>query len=144
MPLGEELEQSLCKRVDLWPLPINNCQNAIWSNQSMKRKCWLFCMSWISSTLISSGNSSKLRQIIKASSIFWSNDLPPRSNKNMSLSSLYMIMRSFTRKEKKMWFLPLFHENMKMKGPFSPALSLYQIGSKFFAKNGYKILKFCI
>jgi hypothetical protein len=73
----EELEQSLCKREDLWPLPTNNCQNTIWANQSMKRKCWLFCMQWISGALISWGNASKLRQIIKASSIFWSNDLPP-------------------------------------------------------------------
>ena len=35
----------------------------------MKRKCWLFCMSWIFGTLIYCVNASKLRQIIKASSI---------------------------------------------------------------------------
>jgi hypothetical protein len=36
----------------LWPLPTNNCQSDIWANQSMKRKCWLFCMQWTSGTLI--------------------------------------------------------------------------------------------
>jgi hypothetical protein len=38
-----------------------------------------------------------------------------------------MIMRSFTRKEKKMWLLTLFLKNIKMKGPFFPSPSLYQI-----------------
>jgi hypothetical protein len=65
-----------------WPLPTKNCQNAIWVNQSMKRKCWLLCMSWIFGTIIYWGNASKLRQINKASSIFRSNDLPPRSKEN--------------------------------------------------------------
>jgi hypothetical protein len=51
-------------------------------NQSMKRKCWLFCMSLICGALIYWGNASKLRQTIKASSIFWNNAFPPRSNKN--------------------------------------------------------------
>jgi hypothetical protein len=82
MLLGEELEQSLCKMVNLWPLPTNNCQSDIWANQSMKRKCWLFCMQWISGTLIYWGNTSKLRQIIRASSIFWSNVFHPQRNKN--------------------------------------------------------------
>jgi hypothetical protein len=41
-----------------------------------------------------------------------------------------------------MLLLILFQENMNMKGPFSPYPSLYQISSKLFAKNGYKILKF--
>jgi hypothetical protein len=51
-------------------------------NPFMKRKCWLFCMSFICGTLISWGNVSKLRQTIKASSTFWNNAFPPRSNKN--------------------------------------------------------------
>jgi hypothetical protein len=61
---------------------INNCLSEIWANQSMKRKCWLFCMLLIFGTLIYWGNTSKLRQIIKASSIFWNNAFPPQSNKN--------------------------------------------------------------
>jgi hypothetical protein len=52
-------------------------RDAIWENQSMKRKCWLLCMSWIFGALIYWGNASKLRQIIKASSIFWNNAFPP-------------------------------------------------------------------
>ena len=36
----------------------------------MKRKCWLFYMQWISSILIYWGNTSKLKLIIIASSIF--------------------------------------------------------------------------
>jgi len=43
-----------------------------------------------------------------------------------------------------MLLLTLFLENMIMKGPFSPYLSLSQIDSKMFSKNGYKILKFRI
>jgi hypothetical protein len=39
-------------------------------------------MQWISGALISWGNASKLRQIIKASNILWSNDLPLQRNKN--------------------------------------------------------------
>jgi hypothetical protein len=35
-------------------------------------------------------------------------------------------------------------ENMKMKGPFFPSPSLYQIGSKLFTRNGCKIPKFHI
>jgi hypothetical protein len=79
---GEGLEQSLCKMVDPWPLPANNCQSDIWANQSMKMKCWPFSTLWISSALIYWGNASKLRPIIKGSSIFWSNILHPQSNKN--------------------------------------------------------------
>jgi hypothetical protein len=40
------------------------------------------CMSLICGALIYWGNISKLRQTIKASSIFWNNAFPPRSNKN--------------------------------------------------------------
>jgi hypothetical protein len=36
------------------------------------------------------------------------------------------------KKGKTMWLLMLFQENMKMKGPFFPSPSLYQIGSKLF------------
>jgi hypothetical protein len=39
-------------------------------NQYMKRKCWIFFMSWIFGTPIYWDNASKLRQVIKASSIF--------------------------------------------------------------------------
>jgi hypothetical protein len=70
MPREEELELSLWKRVDLWPLLENNYLNSIWANQSMKRKCWLFCMQWIRGTLVSWVNASKLTPIIKSSSIF--------------------------------------------------------------------------
>jgi hypothetical protein len=54
------------------PLAFTNKQlsEKIWANQSMKRKCWLFYMSLIFGTLIYWGNASKLRHIIKASSIF--------------------------------------------------------------------------
>jgi hypothetical protein len=79
---GKELAPSLWKRVGLWPLPTNNCLSAIWENQSMKRKCWLFFMLWIFGALIYWGNASKLRHIIKASSIFWNNVIHPQSNKN--------------------------------------------------------------
>jgi hypothetical protein len=54
----------------------------IWANQSMKRKCWLVYMMWIFGALIYWGNTSKLRMIIKASSIFCNNAFPPQSNKN--------------------------------------------------------------
>jgi hypothetical protein len=63
-----------------WPLaflPANNYPSKIWANQSMKRKCWLFYMPRIFGALIYWGNASKLRQIIKASSIFWNNAFPP-------------------------------------------------------------------
>jgi hypothetical protein len=40
--LGKELEQSSCKKDDLWPSLANNFQSDIWANPSMKRKCWLF------------------------------------------------------------------------------------------------------
>jgi hypothetical protein len=39
-------------------------------------------------------------------------------------------MRSFTRRENKMWLLTLFPGSMKMKGPSFLSHSLYQIGSK--------------
>jgi hypothetical protein len=71
-------------------------------NLFMKKKCWRFCMQLNYGILISWGNDSKLRQTIKASNTFWNNAFPPRSNKNGSLSSLAMIMRSFTRREKTM------------------------------------------
>jgi uncharacterized protein YhjY with autotransporter beta-barrel domain len=38
-----------------------------------------------------------------------------------------------------MWLLMHFLENMKMKGSFFLSPSLYQIGSKLFARNGYTI-----
>ena len=56
---------------------------------------------------------------------FWNNAFSPQSNKNGWLSSLDMIMRSFTRKEKTMWLRMHFPKNMKMKGPFLPFPSLY-------------------
>jgi hypothetical protein len=40
-----------------------------------------------------------------------------------------------------MWLWMHFLENMKMKDPFFLFPSLYQIGSKPFARNGYKIPK---
>jgi hypothetical protein len=43
-----------------------------------------------------------------------------------------------------MWLLIHFPENMKMKGPFFLSPSVYQIGSKLFAKNGYTIPKVSI
>jgi hypothetical protein len=82
MPQGKESTLSLCKRVNLWPSPASNCLKGIWANPFMKRKCWLLCMSLIYSSLISWGNASKLRSTIKASSTFWNNAFPPRSNKN--------------------------------------------------------------
>jgi hypothetical protein len=48
------------------------------------------------------------------------------------------------RKEKIMWWWMHCHENMKKKDPFFLFLSLYLIGSKLFARNGYKISKVCI
>jgi hypothetical protein len=48
------------------------------------------------------------------------------------------------KKEKTMWLMMHFPKNNKMKGPFSPSPSLYQIGSKMFIRNGYTIPKFCI
>ena len=110
----------------------------------MKRKCWLFYMPLIFGSLTHWGNTSKLRQIIKASSILSNNAFPPRRNKNAWLISLDIIMRSFTRKEKTMWWQMHYPKNMNMKGPCYPYPSLYQIGSRMFAGNGYKILKFCI
>jgi hypothetical protein len=82
MPRGKESVLSLCKKVNLWPSPAGNYLKGIWANPYMKRKCWLFCMSLISGTLISWGNVSKLRQTIKASSTFWNNAFPPQRNKN--------------------------------------------------------------
>jgi hypothetical protein len=51
-------------------------------------------------------------------------------------------MRSFTRKEKTMWLLMQFLENMNMKGPFFLFPSLYQIGSKLFAGLATRSQKF--
>jgi hypothetical protein len=51
---------------------------------------------------------------------------------------------SFTRKAKTMWWWMHCPENMKKKDPFFLFPSLYQIGSKLFARNGYKIPKFRI
>jgi hypothetical protein len=48
------------------------------------------------------------------------------------------------KKGKENVVLILFLKNMKMKGPCSPYPSLYPIGSKLFAGNGYKSLKFRI
>jgi hypothetical protein len=61
--------------------------------------------------------------------------------KQQKINSLDMIMRSFIRKAKTMWLRMHFPKNMKMKDPFSLFHSLYQIGSKSFARNGYKIPK---
>jgi hypothetical protein len=49
-----------------------------------------------------------------------------------------IIMRSFTIRENKMWWLIPFLESMKKKGPYFPSLSLSQIDSRMFAKNGGK------
>ena len=43
-----------------------------------------------------------------------------------------------------MWLQIHFPKNMKMKGPLFISPSLYQIGFKSFAKNGYTIPKFRI
>jgi hypothetical protein len=45
------------------------------------------------------------------------------------------------RKGKDNVVVDAFPENMKMKGPFFLSLSLHQIGSKLFARNGYTIPK---
>jgi hypothetical protein len=79
---GKESTLSLCKRVDLWPSPASNCLKGIWENPFMKGKCWLFCMLLSCGTFISWGNASKSRPTIKASSTFWNNTFPPKSNKN--------------------------------------------------------------
>jgi len=142
MHLGKELTQSLCKMVTLCPSITNDCQSSIWDNQSMKRKCWLFCMQCISSIIVYWDTDSKLKLITVASSIFWNKESPPQSSKNRWPSCLGMSMRSFTRREKKMQLLMLFQGNMKMKGPSFPCLSLYPIGFKQFSRNGCKIQKF--
>jgi hypothetical protein len=116
MPQGKELVLSLCKRVNLWPLPTRNYLKEIWENPSMKRKCWLFYMPWICDILIYWGNGSKLRQTIKASSIFWNNAFPPQNKKNGLLNSLDMIMRSFIIKEKTMWLRMHFPEKYEDEG----------------------------
>jgi hypothetical protein len=46
-----------------------NSWSKILANKSMTRKCWLFCMLWISDILVSWGNDSKLKPTIRASSI---------------------------------------------------------------------------
>jgi hypothetical protein len=51
-------------------------------------------------------------------------------------------MISFTRRETKMWLLTLFPGSMKKKGSSYPSPSLDPIGSKLFAKNGYKTPNF--
>jgi hypothetical protein len=144
MPQGKELALSLCKMVDLWPSLANNCLKRIWANPFMKNKCWRFCIPLNYGILISWGNNSKLRQTIKASSTFWNNAFPPRSNKNGSLSSLDMIMRSSTRRAKTMSWRMHFPGNLKMKDPFFLFSSLYLIGYKLCTSNGYKTPKVII
>jgi hypothetical protein len=141
MPQGKESVLSLCKRVDLWPSLASNCLKRIWANPFMKNKCWLFCMPLNYGILISWGNDYKLRPTIKASSTFWNNAFPPRSNKNGSLSSLDMIMRSFTRREKTMSWWMHCPRNMKTKDPFFIFPSLYPIGYKLCTRNGFKTPK---
>jgi len=119
----------------------NNFQRDIWTNRYMKNKCWLLCMSWIYGILIYWGNDYRLKLITRASSIFWNNGFHLQRNKNGWPSYLDMLMRSFTRREKKMWLLMLFPRIMK-KGPSFPCPSLYQIRSKPFAMNGCKTPKF--
>jgi hypothetical protein len=53
-----------------------------------------------------------------------------------------MDMRSFTRREKKIWLMTLFPGSMRKKGTSFPSPSFYEIGSKMFAKNGYSTPKF--
>jgi hypothetical protein len=110
-------------------------------NQFMKKKCWRFSMPLNYGVLISWGNDSKLRPNIKASSTFWNNAFPPRSNKNGSLSSLDMIMRSFTRRAKTMSWRMHCPRSMKTKDPFFLFPSLYPIGSKLCTRNGFKTPK---
>jgi hypothetical protein len=112
-------------------------------NQFIKNKCWRFCMPLNYGVLISWGNDSKLRPTIKASSTFWNNAFPPRSNKNGSLSSLSVIMRSFTRREKTMSWRMHCPVSMKTKDPFFLFPSLYPIGYKLCTRNGFKTPKVC-
>jgi hypothetical protein len=141
MPQGKESTLSLCKRVALWPSLASNCMKGIWANPFMKNKCWRFCMLLNYGVLISWGNDSKLRSTIKASSTFWNNTFPPRSNKNGSLSSLDIIMRSFTRREKTMSWRMHCPRNMRTKDPFFLFPSLYPIGYKLCTRNGFKTPK---
>jgi hypothetical protein len=66
---GKELGPSSCKMAGLWPSLENNFQSDIWANPFMKRKCYLFCMLWISGVLIYWVNASKSKLIIRVSSI---------------------------------------------------------------------------
>jgi hypothetical protein len=54
-----------------------NLEKSIYENEMLA-----IFMFWIFGILIYWGNSSKLRQIIKVSSIFWNNVFPPPGNKN--------------------------------------------------------------
>jgi hypothetical protein len=47
-----------------------------------------------------------------------------------------MIMRSFTKRVKKMWWLMLFPGNMKKKVPSFPSHSLSLTGFRIYARNG--------
>jgi hypothetical protein len=142
MLLEKELGQFSCKMVGLWISPKNKFQIEIWSKPSMKRKYWIFFMLWIFGILIYCGNISRLKLITKASSIFCNKEFHPRSNKNGLTRSLAMIMRSFIRRENKMWSPMLFPENMKKKGPSFPHPLLYLLGFELLTRNGCKTPKY--
>jgi hypothetical protein len=78
---GKELELSSCKMEGPWPSLENNFQSDIWANPFMKRKCYLFCMLWISGTLTYWVNDSKSKLIIRVSSISWNNEFHPDATK---------------------------------------------------------------
>ena len=62
-------------------VPANNCLSKIWANQSMKRKCWLFCTSLIFGALIYWGNASKLRRSSKPQVFSGTTHFLPRATK---------------------------------------------------------------
>jgi hypothetical protein len=147
---GNKLGPSSCKMEGLCLSLDKQIWRDIWANQSMKRKCWLLCIQWISSILIYWGGASKLKLTIRASSIFWNkkfhpqrkNEFHPYRNKNQWPRYLDMIMRSFIGREKKTWFSMLFQKSMKKKVPSFPSPSLYHIGSTLFTRNGCKTQTF--
>jgi hypothetical protein len=53
-----------------------------------------------------------------------------------------MIMRSFIKRAKKMWWMMLFPGNMKKKGPYFPSHSLSSTGFRLFDRNGCKTPKY--
>jgi hypothetical protein len=89
-----------------------------------KLKLYRIGLTLISGTLIYWDDASKLKHFIKASSTSSNDEFHPKRNKNGRQRYLDMIMRSFTRREKKMFWLILFPGNMKKKCPSFPSHSL--------------------